>query len=196
MRADRLSMTRSWLRSLRRWGMPLDLHRGGDGAEPLVPLVPHLDDDVARLALCEIVAANLTRREDSSLYGSVQAGELAALVITGKLDIMDVEIVSDHTSHRRFSEIRGPYSWAWDGSGPPGRQSPHRSGRCRVVRPPAADAPLAQLLAACACLYASSRRPGPTGRGFQDLPSRINNIVKRQVSDQTPSLPPLSHENR
>ena len=78
--------------------MPLNLHRSGDGADPLVPFVPHFDDDVARLALCELVAANLTRREDSSLHGSVQAGELVALLIPGELDpIMDVEIIPEQT---------------------------------------------------------------------------------------------------
>ena len=76
--------------------MPLNLHRSGHGADPLVPFVPHFNDDVARLALCEVVPANLTGREKSSLHGSVQAGELVALVITGELDrIMDVEVISE-----------------------------------------------------------------------------------------------------
>ena len=86
------------MRSLRAWGMPLDLHRSGDGAHSLVPVIPHFDDDVARLALCELVAANLTRREDSFLHGSIEAGELVALLIPGELDpIMDVEIIPEQT---------------------------------------------------------------------------------------------------
>jgi hypothetical protein len=57
--------------------MPLNLHRSGDGADPLVLSVPHFNDDVVGLALCELVATNLTGREDSSLHGSVQAAELS-----------------------------------------------------------------------------------------------------------------------
>src|SRR5918993_4927330 len=82
--------------------MVLNLRRSGDGADSLVPFVPHFNDDVVGLAFCELVAANLTRREDSSLHSCVQAGELVALVIRDELDpIMDVEIVSGHTNHRR-----------------------------------------------------------------------------------------------
>lgn len=59
------------------------------------------------------------------------------------------------------------------------QQWPHRSSRSRVAPPLVADAPLARRLVACACRYASSRRTGPTGRGFQDLPSRIKKGCQR-----------------
>jgi hypothetical protein len=41
--------------------MPLDLHRCGDGEDPLVVLVPHLDADVTRIPLCQPALPNLSR---------------------------------------------------------------------------------------------------------------------------------------
>ena len=62
----------------------------------------------------------------------------------------------------------------------PGRAQPHLRrnriiglARSRAGRSPAAGAPLAPLLAACACPHASCRRLGSTR--LQDRPGRINN---------------------
>ena len=78
--------------------MPLDLHRGGHGDDPLVVLIPYLDDDIAEIPPCEPVCANLSGRASHPSDGSVQAVELGALVITQEVGSMpDIEIVASHT---------------------------------------------------------------------------------------------------
>ena len=77
--------------------MPLDLHRGGHGDDPLVVLIPHLDDDIAEITPCEPACANLSRRASHPSDGRVQAVELGALVITQEVRSMpDIEIVASH----------------------------------------------------------------------------------------------------
>ena len=77
--------------------MPLDLHRRSHGDDPLVLLVPHVDDDIAEIPPCQPVCANLSRRASRPSDGSVQAVELGALVITQEVRSMpDIEIVASH----------------------------------------------------------------------------------------------------
>ena len=77
--------------------MPLDLHRGGHGDDPLVVLIPDLDDDIAEITPCEPACANLSRRASHPSDGRVQAVELGALVITQEVRSMpDIEIVASH----------------------------------------------------------------------------------------------------
>ena len=77
--------------------MPLDLHRGGDGDDPLVVLIPHLDDDIAEIPPCQPACADLSCRASHSSDGRVQAVELGALFITQEArSSMDIEIVASH----------------------------------------------------------------------------------------------------
>ena len=77
--------------------MPLDLHRGGHGDDPLVVLIPDLDDDIAEITPCQPACANLSRRASHPSDGRVQAVELGALVITQEArSILDIEIVASH----------------------------------------------------------------------------------------------------
>ena len=77
--------------------MPLDLHRGGHGDDPLVVLIPDLDDDIAEITPCQPVCANLSRRASRPSDRSVQAVELGTLVITQEVRSMpDIEIVASH----------------------------------------------------------------------------------------------------
>jgi hypothetical protein len=75
----------------------LDLHRGGYCADPLVLLVPHLDDDIAGIALHQPAGSNLRRRAGRRLHGSLKAVELGALVIAHEwLPVLDIEIITGH----------------------------------------------------------------------------------------------------
>ena len=63
--------------------MPLDLQRGGHGDDPLVVLIPYLDDDISEIPL-------------ASRPVPISA-ELGALVITQEVGSMpDIEIVASH----------------------------------------------------------------------------------------------------
>ena len=87
--------------------MLLDLHRGGHGDDPLVVLIPYLDDDIAEIPPCEPVCANLSGRASHPSDGSVQAVELGALVITQEVGSMpDIEIVASHI--RLLSQVVAP----------------------------------------------------------------------------------------
>jgi len=77
--------------------MPVDLHRGGHGDDPLVVLIPYLDDDIAEIPPCQPPCANLSRRASHPSDGRVQAVELGPLVITQEVRSMpDIEIVASH----------------------------------------------------------------------------------------------------
>ena len=77
--------------------MPLDLHRCGYGNDPLVVLIPYLDDDIAEITPCQPACANLSRRASHPMDGSVQAVERGALVIAQEArSRMDIEIVASH----------------------------------------------------------------------------------------------------
>ncbi len=62
-------------------GMPIDLHGCRYGGEPLVPLIPDLDDDVTEIALRQPAGSNLGRRAGRSLRPGFLAGELRTFVI-------------------------------------------------------------------------------------------------------------------
>ena len=77
--------------------MPLDLHRGGHGDDPLVVLIPYFDDDIAEIPPCQPACANLSRRASHPSDGRVQAVELGALVITQEIrSMLNIEIVASH----------------------------------------------------------------------------------------------------
>jgi hypothetical protein len=85
------------MRTLRAWDVPVDLHRRFDGADPLAALVPHPNDHIAGITLCKSAGSNLSRRAGGCLHGSVQAVELAALVILHALcAIVNVEVVAGY----------------------------------------------------------------------------------------------------
>ena len=74
------------------WAVSLDLHRCRHRADPLVLLIPHLDDDIAGISSRQPICANLSRREGRCLNGSIQAVELGALVIAHeRLPVLDIE---------------------------------------------------------------------------------------------------------
>ena len=77
--------------------MPVDLHRGGHGDDPLVVLIPYLDDDIAEIPPCQPPCSNLSRRASHPSDSRVQAVELGALVIAQNVRSMpDIEIVASH----------------------------------------------------------------------------------------------------
>ena len=79
------------------WAVSFDFHRRGHRADPLVLLVPHLDDDIAGIALRQPAGSNLRRRAGRRLHGSLKAVELGALVIAHKrLPVLDIEIITGH----------------------------------------------------------------------------------------------------
>jgi hypothetical protein len=77
--------------------MSFDLHRRGQRADPLVPLVPHLEDDIAAIPFRQLVGSNLSRRAGRRLHGSLKAVELGAVVIGHEpLPVLDIEVVTGH----------------------------------------------------------------------------------------------------
>jgi hypothetical protein len=83
--------------TLMGWAVSLDPHRCCHRADPLVLLVPHLDDDIAGISSCQPTCANLSRRAGRRLHGSIQAVELSPLVIAHeRLSILDIEIITGH----------------------------------------------------------------------------------------------------
>jgi hypothetical protein len=80
------------MRLLMGWAVSLDPHRCGYRADPLVLLVPHLDDNIAGIAFRQPVGANLSRRAGRRVHGSLQAVELGALIIAHeRLPVLDIE---------------------------------------------------------------------------------------------------------
>jgi len=77
--------------------MSFDLHRRGQRADPLVPLVPHHEDDIAAIPFRQLVGSNLSRRAGRRLHGSLKAVELGAVVVAYmRLSILDIEKVMGH----------------------------------------------------------------------------------------------------
>jgi hypothetical protein len=75
----------------------LDPQRCGYRADPLVLLVPHLDDDSAGVALRQPVGSDLSRRAGRRLHGGVEIVELCAVIVAHKrLSILDIEEVTGH----------------------------------------------------------------------------------------------------
>ena len=61
IRADFYGLRTPGMISLRRWVVPVDLHRRGHGADPLTALVPHLDDDIAETSPRQPARSSLRR---------------------------------------------------------------------------------------------------------------------------------------
>ncbi len=79
--------------------MPVNLHRRGHGADPLVLLVSHLYDNMADINLCQPVCSNLSCRACRSLYCSVEVVKLGALVIPRDLlPVRDIEVIAGHST--------------------------------------------------------------------------------------------------
>lgn len=77
--------------------MPLNLHGRGHGHNPLVVLIPHLDDNITEIPLCQPVSADLSRRARRPSDGSVQAVELCPYVVTQEIrSMLDIEVVASH----------------------------------------------------------------------------------------------------
>src|SRR3954454_8015537 len=66
---------------LRQEVVPINPHRSCHGEDPLVMLVPHLDDDVTEVALHQPARSDLSRRVRGHLHGSVHTVQLGALSI-------------------------------------------------------------------------------------------------------------------
>ncbi|EIM30787.1 hypothetical protein U0023_30715 (plasmid) [Microvirga lotononidis] len=67
---------------MRCWFAAINPHRRGDRADLIVVLIPHLNDDIAEIALRQMIRPDLGGRACRPQHGGVHAAELGALVVT------------------------------------------------------------------------------------------------------------------